>query len=170
MYPLNKKLMNNLSHDIEIYTDGSCHTQLKIGAWAAIIIVNNKKEILKGKEFETTHNRMELLAVINSIKHVLANFSNFNLLKIYSDSQYVVNLNNRKEKLLTNKFITKKGKELNNIDLLAELISFMEMPNIKFIKVKAHQKQTEVENINIEVDIIVRQIVRDAVYEINFRQ
>lgn len=170
MCPLNKKLMNNLSHDIEIYTDGSCHTQLKIGAWAAIIIVNNKKEILKGKEFETTHNRMELLAVINSIKHVLANYANIKSLRIYSDSQYVVNLNNRKEKLLANKFITKKGKGLNNADLLAELITYMEKPNIEFVKVKAHQKQTEVENINIEVDIIVRQIVRDAVYEINFRQ
>lgn len=152
---------------IEIYTDGSCHTQLKIGAWAAIIIINNQKIILKGKELETTHNRMELLAVINSIKHVLNNFPDFNLLRIYSDSQYVVNLNNRKEKLLANNFITKKGKELNNADLLAELIKFMKMSNIEFVKVKAHQKQTEIENINIEVDKIVRQIVRDAVNEFN---
>lgn len=147
--------------NIVIYTDGSCNPQLKIGGWAAIIMYNNEKIIIQGKEFETTHNRMELLAVINSIKYVLTNFPNFNLLKIYTDSQYVVKLNERKEKLIHKNFITKKGNILNNSDLLSELIKYMELPNIEFIKVKAHQKPTQSENFNIEVDKIVRKIVRD---------
>ena len=57
---------------IEIYTDGSCHSQQLIGAWAALVFINGEKTILKGTEKETTHNRMELLAVINAIKHVEA--------------------------------------------------------------------------------------------------
>lgn len=151
--------------NIVIYTDGSCNPQLKIGGWAAIIMYNNEKIIIQGKEFETTHNRMELLAVINSIKYVLTNFPNYNLLKIYTDSQYVVKLNERKEKLIHKNFITKKGNILNNSDLLSELIKFMELSNIEFIKVKAHQKPTHSENFNIEVDKIVRKIVRDNVMQ-----
>ena len=33
---------------IEIYTDGSCHTQLLNGAWAALVFIDVKKTILKG--------------------------------------------------------------------------------------------------------------------------
>ena len=32
---------------IEIYTDGSCHSQQLIGAWAALVFINGKKTILK---------------------------------------------------------------------------------------------------------------------------
>ena len=84
---------------IEIYTDGSCHTQLLNGAWAALVFIDGKKTILKGTETNTTHNRMELLAVINAIKHVEAEVTLKEKLHIYSDSQYVVNLNDRRKKL-----------------------------------------------------------------------
>jgi len=157
----------NKNINIEVYSDGSCNPQLNIGGWASIILYNQQKIILEGKELNTTHNRMELLAVINSIKYIFKNLTNFNCIKIYSDSQYVVRLNERKEKLLMKNFITKKGNILRNSDLLSELINFMQMPNIEFVKVKAHQKPTQFENYNIEVDKIVRKIVRDAVSQIN---
>ena len=44
----------------EIYTDGSCHTQQCIGAWAAIILIDQQKIVLSGRENDTTHNRMEI--------------------------------------------------------------------------------------------------------------
>jgi ribonuclease HI len=40
---------------IIIYTDGSCHTQQQIGAWSAIILVDDEKIILSGIETNTTH-------------------------------------------------------------------------------------------------------------------
>ena len=78
-----------------IYTDGSCHTQLCIGAWAAVVLVDNSKVVLSGIEYETTHNRMEILGVITSIKYVCENYKNITGIKIVSDSQYVVGLINR---------------------------------------------------------------------------
>ena len=33
----------------EIYTDGSCHTQKCVGAWAAFILVQEQKIVLSGK-------------------------------------------------------------------------------------------------------------------------
>ena len=41
--------MTNTSIPIEIYTDGSSHTQKLIGAWAAIIYYNKTKIIIKQK-------------------------------------------------------------------------------------------------------------------------
>ena len=73
---------------IEIYTDGSCHNNYNIGAWASILLVANKKTIFKGTVQNTTHNRMELLAVIKAIEFSNENYKH-SLLKIYTDSQYV---------------------------------------------------------------------------------
>ena len=50
---------------IIIYTDGSCHTQQQIGAWSSIILVDDEKISLSGIEINTTHQRMELLALKN---------------------------------------------------------------------------------------------------------
>ena len=55
---------------IKVYTDGSCHTQLKCGAWAAVIINNSSEYIIKGTATNTTHNRMELQAIINAVEYV----------------------------------------------------------------------------------------------------
>ncbi len=72
----------------EIYTDGSCHTQLCVGAWAAVVLIEDQKIVLSGKENNTTHNRMEILAVINSIKYLQKHFNYITEIKIVSDSQF----------------------------------------------------------------------------------
>lgn len=146
---------------IKIYTDGSCHTQLLIGAWAAIVFIDDEKVILKGTVTDTTHNRMELLGIINSVDYVNAKGCGGQLMEVYSDSQYAVNLLTRKERLKKNDFITKKGTPIQNVDLVKKLIELIETFNIKFVKVKAHQKDGD--EINREVDLIVRQLVRKAV-------
>jgi len=44
-----------------------------------------------------------------------------------------------------------------------ELLHLVSIINVEFVKIKAHQKATDVVNYNIEVDKLSRQIVRDAV-------
>jgi ribonuclease HI len=151
---------------IQVYTDGSCNTKKRIGAWASIILVENEEIVLSGKEFDTTNNRMELLAVIKSVNYIIKNYK-FDKIEVFSDSQYVVNITNRKEKLTGNEFITKKGNVLNNSDLLKELILLQENYNIEFVKVKAHQKQVNITNYNIFVDKLSRKIVRNYLTENN---
>ncbi|MDX2171654.1 MAG: ribonuclease H [Bacteroidota bacterium] len=150
-----------------IYTDGSCHTQLRIGGWAAIVFINGTKTVLKGKELDTTHNRMELLAVINAIKFVLEKDKTINQLHIVSDSQYVVGLTARQTRLSDKNFTTKKGNEIKNADLVKELLNFVNSLNIDFVKIKAHQQKTDVVNYNIDADKLSRKIVREAVNKIN---
>ena len=147
----------------EIFTDGSCHTQQLVGAWAAVLLVDKEKIVLSGKENDTTHNRMEILAVINSIKYIQQHFQNIKEVKIVSDSQYVIGLIGRQSKFTASNFTTKAGNEIRNVDLVKELLYLVSTINVLFVKIKAHQKATEVVNYNIEVDKLSRQLVRESV-------
>jgi len=151
--------MTNTSIPIEIYTDGSSHTQKLIGAWAAIIYYNKTKIIIKQVETNTSHNRMEMQAVIQAIKFVDTNYSSNIPIIINSDSQYVVNLVDRKEKLKKNEFITKKGNPVKNLDLVITLIDQIETHEITFNKIKAHVKDGDTKN--REVDLLVRKLMRE---------
>ena len=68
---------------ITIHTDGSCYPNPGPGGWAAII---DGKEIVGSEEF-TTNNKMEIIAVLRSLQQIQEKSN----IKIYSDSQYVVN-------------------------------------------------------------------------------
>ncbi|KAA2238405.1 ribonuclease HI [Chitinophaga agrisoli] len=146
----------------ELYTDGSCNTQNGLGAWVAILLSGGEKTILSGTTPDTTHNRMELYAVIAGIRHAEKAFTS---IRIFSDSQYVTGLMARKEKLTAAGFITSKGTELRNADLVRELYALSTQIELTFIKVKAHQKQGPARNFNIEADKLVRKIMRDTCME-----
>jgi len=153
-------LNNNV---IEIYTDGSCNPQYKIGGWASLVFSKGEKIVLKGIATETTHNRMELIAVIESIEYVLKEIKELELIKIYTDSQYVERIPFRAEKLVSKDFLTKKGKSIQNLDLIQKLITLFETTEIEFIKVKAHQKASDTPNYNREVDKLSRKLVRQQI-------
>jgi len=148
---------------IEIYTDGSCNPQYQIGGWAAIIFGAGEKVVLHDHAIETTHNRMELTAVIKSIEYVLKEIPNYKSIKIFTDSQYVERIPARTERLVSKNFNTKKGKKIQNLDLIQKLIDLLNHPKIEFIKVKAHQKASETPNYNREVDKLSRRIVRQRI-------
>lgn len=159
--------MPQISDTIEIYSDGSCNQQYKIGGWASIVIIDNKETLLKGEELETTHNRMELLGFIKAIEYLETINMSKNKIRIISDSQYLVNLNERREKLKAANFITGKGTNIQNKDLVEKIIYYIENMDIEFVKIKAHQKRNEIRNVNREVDKISRQIVRNSVQKNN---
>ena len=146
----------------EIYTDGSCNTQNRIGAWVAIIFTAIGKKVLAETVTNTTHNRMELSAVIKAIEYIKNNYPDITTIKLFSDSQYVVGLPGRKEKLSVLGFSTKKGNDIQNADLVKELFEHLSTLSVEFIKVKAHQKQNEIFNYNIEADKLSRKMMREA--------
>jgi ribonuclease HI len=146
---------------ITIFTDGSCHNQLKTGGWACLILIDSEKLILEGSVSDTTHQRMELTAVLESL-HYLEKERHLNVpITIYSDSQYVVDLLQRKERLVLSGYQTKKCKAIRNADLVQELVRFMSLPNITFHKLKSHFKTPYLEStLNREVDLLARRMMR----------
>lgn len=148
--------------EITVFTDGSCHTQLLIGSWAAILFNDGKRTTLSGIAHDTTHNRMELQAVIESLNYVLANYAGAKVC-IYSDSQYVVGLEARQQKITAADHKTKAGNYIQNVDLVKQLWELQTKVIVRFVKVAAHQPKAETANYNIDVDVVVRGILRDAV-------
>jgi ribonuclease HI len=145
---------------ISIYTDGSYNPSTHVGGWAAIIQRDGNKIILQGTDKNSTHQRMELTAVIKALEYIEQNQLSRNTILIYTDSQYVTGLQSRKEKLISSNFMTKKNTLLVNNDLLRQLFSLETSLRLDFIKVKAHQKTSAIEKLNREVDMLCRKIVR----------
>lgn len=68
--------------NLKIYVDGGCKVNVGIGAYASIIL-NGESEIINTKGFKnTTNNRMELLAVIETLEAIKESAN----IEIFSDS------------------------------------------------------------------------------------
>lgn len=72
---------------ITVYTDGACKYNPGPGGWAAILIWNGIERGISGRSTHTTNNEMELMALYQALKLLKGP----SVLKIYSDSSYVVN-------------------------------------------------------------------------------
>ncbi len=71
---------------ISVYTDGACSGNPGIGGWGVVILKTDEEAIfLNGGEDNTTNNRMELIAAINSITY----FKDRQKLELYTDSKYL---------------------------------------------------------------------------------
>lgn len=69
-----------------IYTDGSCHGNPGAGGYCAIVLCDGITREVKGSDWHTTNNRMELTAVIEGLKLIADPYD----AHILSDSKYVV--------------------------------------------------------------------------------
>ena len=147
----------------QIYTDGSCHTQLRTGTWVAIVFLGKEKKVLSGIARHTTPNRMELMAVIKGIQYVLSHCGAVTFIRVYTDSQYVTGLPARREKIVLQNFNTQKGTTLQNADLVKILFQLLSERSIDFVKVRAHQKQEDTINYNREADMLCRSLLRREV-------
>jgi ribonuclease HI len=151
------------SEEAEIYTDGSCHPPSRTGAWVAIIFIETEKVVLSGQVADTTHNRMELLAVMGALSYLKANHSGIRKIKIHTDSQYAIGISERKGRLEAAGYCTKKGSPIQNLDLVLGLLELSASFAIDWVKIKAHEKKGVEANHNIEADKLSRKIVRESI-------
>lgn len=122
--------------EVTIYTDGACSNNPGPGGYCAILMYNGAEKVVSGGELETTNNRMELLGVINGLKALKMSCA----VKIYSDSQYIVDAIN-KEWVVSWKargWKTSDKNPVKNLDLWQELLELLTKHKVEFIKVKGH--------------------------------
>jgi len=120
---------------LDIYTDGSCRGGH--GGWAWVSVKNDEYFTSEsGRAERTTHQQMEILAVIKALEYHGKNLQ----ITIYSDSAYVVNCMNDKwyANWIKNGWMSAKGSQIKNMDLWERLISLLH-DGLKFKHVKAHQ-------------------------------
>ncbi len=135
---------------IKVYTDGSCLENPGNGGWAAIIIDDGKKTLIKGSKKNTTNNQMELMAPIEALKKIPKGSE----VQIFTDSKYVKSgitewIHNWKK----NGWKTANKQKVKNKDLWVELDLLSSQFDIKWSWVKAHSN----DKLNNEVDLIARE-------------
>jgi ribonuclease HI len=125
---------------VQIYTDGACKGNPGVGGWGALLRCGSvEKEICGGAEL-TTNNRMELQAVIESIKAL----KNRCTVEIYTDSVYV-------QKGVTEWLVNWKArgwktadkKPVKNDDLWRELDALLPTQDLSWHWVKGHAGHVE---------------------------
>lgn len=113
-----------------IYTDGACKGNPGIGGWGAILMYGTIIKEINGYADETTNNRMELTAVIESLKVIKRKCE----IVIYTDSQYV----QRGMTEWLDGWIKKKWKNVKNPDLWQELVEISNQYSIDWRWVRGH--------------------------------
>ena len=136
--------------EVEIFTDGACSGNPGAGGWGAILRYGSTEKELSGGDTETTNNRMELTAVIESLKALKKECS----VILYTDSRYVMDgVTKWMPNWVQNGWRTSNKKTpVKNIDLWQSLESLLQKHKIKWVWVKGHNGHPE----NERVDRIAR--------------
>ena len=125
---------------VNIYTDGACKGNPGVGGWGALLRHGSIEKEMYGGAEHTTNNRMELLAVIESLKAHKTRCQ----VAVYTDSVYVqkgvtewlVNWKKRGWK-------TADKKPVKNDDLWRELDSLLGNHELSWHWVKGHAGHVE---------------------------
>jgi len=100
--------------DVTYYTDGGCYPNPGNGTWAFVCLDPYTEQ--SGSEYQTTNNRMELMAILNAIKHGLD--LRANKINIFTDSQYC----QKAFDSWMGNWAKKGWKNKKNVDIFKELI------------------------------------------------
>lgn len=121
---------------VTVYTDGACSGNPGPGGWAAILMHGNHERVITGAEKHTTNNRMELAAVVESLR-VLKHKCEVH---IHTDSAYIANAFNQGwiDGWQSNGWKTASKKPVKNKDLWEDLLAMMTKHVVHFVKVKGH--------------------------------
>ncbi len=155
-----------------LFSDGSVSPQTKVGYGAYLLLFANDgvpDEFLpqvKVKCFiPTTSTKLELqtllwaLGTLESVVHPIT---------IYTDSQNIVGLPQRRKRLEQNDFCSKDGHCLTNTDLYREFYHYVDKFECSFVKLSGHlptRQKTDIDRFFSLVDKASRRALREHVVE-----
>jgi ribonuclease HI len=125
---------------VEIFTDGACKGNPGVGGWGVLLRYEGKEKTLYGGEADTTNNRMELMAAIQSLQALQEPCQ----VELTTDSQYVKNgINEWLSKWKSNGWRTAGKKPVKNQDLWQLLDEQAARHQINWHWVKGHNGHPE---------------------------
>ncbi len=129
-----------MSERVQLYTDGACSGNPGPGGWGVLMLWNDhEKELCEG-EFNTTNNRMELMAAIMGLEALKRGIA----ADLYTDSTYVRDgitkwIHNWKK----NGWRTSAKKPVKNEDLWKRLDTALAPHDVEWHWVKGHAGNPE---------------------------
>lgn len=141
-----------MKNQVEIFTDGACRGNPGSGGWGVLLRCRDEEKTLYGGEYETTNNRMELMAAIIALESLREPCD----ITLVTDSRYVMNgitswLPNWKK----NNWKTAAKKTVKNKDLWQRLDQVCAGHRIDWQWVKGHSGHRE----NELVDALANQAI-----------
>ena len=122
--------------EVIAYTDGACSGNPGPGGWGVVLMYKEQSREISGYESATTNNRMELLAAIKALSALKEPC----LVKLYSDSAYLVNAFHKRwlDSWQRHNWLKSDKKPVENQDLWQELLRLAKVHSVQWIKVKGH--------------------------------
>lgn len=125
---------------IEIYTDGACSGNPGPGGWGAVLRYNGHEKEICGGEYDTTNNRMEMMAVIEA----LSALKKHSTVDLYTDSKYVQQgVHEWMEGWKAKGWRTAAKKPVKNEDLWKRIDSLVNDHKVTFHWIKGHAGHPE---------------------------
>jgi ribonuclease HI len=148
-----------MSSQVIIYTDGGCEPNPGTGGWAAVMKTGKHRKELSGGELETTNNRMELTAAIESLKQLTRPCK----VTVYTDSQYVrLGITQWMAQWKAKGWKRKTG-PIKNLDLWKDLHELAAKHEINWEWVKGHSGIDENERCDILASAAIAQLRNKSV-------
>ena len=155
-------------NQILLFTDGSVNTKTNAG-WGAFLTVTdtdlqveNLKQNVKLKRFEdTSSSKLEIQTLIWALSET-PHFKG--KITVYTDSQTIVGLSGRRNRLEKNDYHSKSGRQISNHELYREFFKLTDQINCEFIKIKGHKQSGTKDKLD-KIFTLVDRASRNAVRE-----
>jgi len=151
-----------------LFTDGSVNTKSDIGYGAYLLVTEDEmfsdglSSKVKLKRFENTSStKLEMQTLLWALSEV-GEFEGE--IVVYTDSQNIIGLPGRRERLEKNQYFSKQNRRITNWELYQSFYSLTDELNIEIRKVSGHKKTSTKDNID-RLFTIVDRASRNAVRE-----
>ncbi len=157
-----------------LFSDGSVNTKSGIGYGAYLLVKNldttsleASKNSMQIKRFNSTSStKLELEALLWALEKVMPQLSRFNSeLTIYTDSQNIVGLPNRRGGLEQNNYYSRNNKRLTSYLLYKKFYQLSDQLNFELVKVQGHKalsQKNEIDQYFALVDQAARRAMRES--------
>jgi ribonuclease HI len=158
--PQPKNPLTLTTEKLFLFTDGSVNTKTNAGWGAFLAVFDNEvppEKLIKKvklKRFErTSSSKLEIQTLIWALSEVL-DFKG--KVTVYTDSQTIVGLPDRRVRLEKNDYLSKSGRLINSHELYREFFAITDQINCEFIKIKGHNKTSLKDNVDWLFTIVDR--------------
>ena len=129
--------------ELILLTDGSVNTKSNFGYGAYLVVserglsLDSLRTQVKVRRFEhTSSTKLELQTLLWALNDIKAPGSK---VIVYTDSQNIMGLQGRRDRLEQNDFISRKNQRLNNYELYQAFYKITDQLNCEFVKVHGHR-------------------------------
>jgi len=156
-------------NELTLLIDGSVNAQSKLGYGAYLVMSDPElapaelKARVRVRRFEqTSSTRLELQTLLWALSEIQ---NSGRKLMILTDSQHIIGLPERRERLEKNDYRSRTNKRLNNYRLYQEFYRLTDQLDYELVKIRGHQPakhKDKLDELFTLVDRAARKALRDA--------